>query len=134
MDVSTVAGSGAAAIGSCSHTGASAAEARTGCSSATAVVAVAVAAAVGKPTTFELIIVIIIRTNSAAAMKPFGVLVQTTVHFTGLVKLVSVGSGLHYLSQALSTSASGCVDKRLPAIGSSGAATGVSLSATAIVG
>ena len=132
MDVSTVAGSGAAAIGSCSHTGASAAEARTGCSSATAVVAVA--AAVGKPTTFELIIVIIIRTNSAAAMKPFGVLVQTTVHFTGLVKLVSVGSGLHYLSQALSTSASGCVDKRLPAIGSSGAATGVSLSATAIVG
>ena len=124
MAVSTVVG--AAAVGSCSHTAASAVEARTGCSSTNA-------AAVGKPTTFELI-TIIIRTNSTAAMKPFGVLVQTTARLPGLVGLASAGLGLHYSSRALFASASECVDRRLLTVESSEAATVASGSATTVVG
>ena len=123
MAISTVVG--AAAVGSCSHTAASAVEARTGCSSTNA--------AVGKPTTFELITVII-RTNFAAVMKPFGVLMQTTARLPGLVRLAFEGSGLRYSSRALSTFASKCVDRRLPTVESSEAATMASQSATAVVG
>ena len=55
---------------------------------------------------------------------------QTTVHFSGLVILIIAELGLRCLTQVLSTSASGCVDKRLPAVESSGAATAASESAT----
>lgn len=100
-------GTASSATDSCSHAAAFAAEASTDCSSTNA--------AIGKLTTFKSIAVIT-GTDSAAGMRPFGVLVQTTVRSAELALLASTELGLRYLSRALSTSASVCVGGRLPAV------------------
>ena len=116
----------AVAVGSCSRAAASAAEARTAadCSSTNA-------ATIGKLTTFELIVVIIIITDSTAVMKPFGVHLSITECSTALARLASIGSDLKDSMQALSASASECVDRKLPTAGSSEAESVASLSVAA---